>query len=186
MSKTDELAKTYSGLLGDQVVVKRGGKGKNIISLAKPRSQGVPSEKQLAMRERLSLAAGYGKRAMQDPGLCEMYTKRSRKGLSPFRVAANDFLQVPFVRNIDTSGYNGNPGDSIRALAGDKIGLTEVIARLTAPEGTLIEEGSGALDLLTGKYVYVATRQVADVTGMAVVITVRDIPGNVILKSVTL
>ena len=186
MSKTDELAKAYSGLLGDQVVVKRGRKGKNVMTLAKPRSKGVPTEKQLASRERMSLAAVYAKRAKEDPALWEMYTQRSRKGLPTFRVAANDFLQLPFLRNIDTSGYFGNPGDSIRATAGDKIGLTEVKARLQAPDGTLVEEGPCVLDLPTGIYAYVATIMVADITGITVIITVRDIPGNVVRKSVTL
>lgn len=48
MSTSEELSKAYSGLFGEQVVVKRGGKGKNVIILAKQRSKRDPTEKQMA------------------------------------------------------------------------------------------------------------------------------------------
>ena len=140
MSKTDELAKAYSGLLGDQVVVMRGGKGRSVVSLAKTRSKRAPSDKQLAVRERLGLAAQYARNAMLDPVLCEMYTKRARTGLPPFRVAAIDYLQPPYIREIDASGYHGGPGDVIRVKAGDKIALAEARAVLKTPDGITVEE----------------------------------------------
>jgi hypothetical protein len=113
MSTAEELAKAYSGLLGEQIVVKKGGKGKNVVVLAKSWVKREPTEKQLAQRERLSLAAAYARIAMQDPELKEMYAKRAKKGVSVFRTAANDYMQRPFIRDVDVSEYLGNP------LAGD-------------------------------------------------------------------
>ena len=186
MSTIDELAKAYSGLLGEQVVVKRGRKGKNVMMLAKPRSKREPSQKQLVQRERLSMAAEYARLALQDPALKEMYAKRAKKGVSVFRTAANDFMQLPFVRDVDVSEYHGNPGDAIRVTAGDKIGLAEVRAKLVAPDGTLAESGLCVRDLPTGKYVYTTTVQMSDTSGMTVAIVIRDIPGNIIEKLLTL
>jgi hypothetical protein len=186
MSTTEELSKAYSGLLGEQVVVKRGGKGKNVMVLAKPRIKREPTEKQLAQRERLSLAAEYARIALQDPALKEMYAKRVKKGVSLFRTAANDYMQLPFVRDVNVSEYLGNPGDTIRVAAGDKFGLTEVRAKLIAPDGTLVESGLCVRDLPTGIYVYTATAQVPDTSGLIVSVTVRDIPGNITEKLLTL
>ena len=174
MSKTDELAKAYSGLLGDQVVVKRGGKGKNVVSLARTRSKSAPSDKQLAVRQRLSMAAQYARNAMLDPALFDLYTSRSSRSISPFRVASNDFLQLPFLRDIDVTKYHGNPGDTISVLAGDKIAVTEVMAHLMAADNTPVEEGPCALDLPSGRYLYTTTVQVANTAGMVVTISVRD------------
>jgi hypothetical protein len=186
MSTTEELSKAYSGLLGEQVVVKRGGKGKNVMVLAKPRIKREPTEKQLAQRERLSLAAEYARIALQDPALREMYAKRIKKGVSLFRTAANDFMQLPFVREVDASDYHGNPGDVIRVSAGDKFGLAEVKAKLLMPDGTLVESGLCVRDLPTGRYIYTATVQVSDTTGLIVSVTIRDIPGNNVEKLLTL
>ena len=186
MSTSEELSKAYSGLFGEQVVVKRGGKGKSVIILAKQRSKRDPTEKQIAHRERLSLAAEYGRKAIQDPALKEMYANRAKKGVSVFRTAANDFLQMPFISDVDMSEYHGNPGDGIRISAGDKIGLREVRAKLLAPDGNLVESGPCVRDLPTTRYIYTATVQISDTTGMSVAVTIRDIPGNVVEKLITL
>ena len=139
-----------------------------------------------ASRSGMSLTAQYARTALQDPVLKEMYTQRAKTGFSPLRMAANDFLQRPFIRDLDVTGYHGNQGDKIRASAGDKVGLTEVRATLLAADGTLVESGACVLDLPTGKYMYAATCQMADTSGMSLVIAVRDIPGNVVEKPFTL
>lgn len=186
MSTTEELAKAYSGIFGEQVVVKKGGKGKSVIAMARARVKGVLTDKQIAARERLSKAAQYARRALEDPGLCELYTKRSAKGLPAFRVASNDFLQIPKINEVDLSGYNGNPGDAIVVTAFDKIGLTAVNVKLSVSDGTLIEEGPCEMELPSGKYVYKTTCQADVAAGVTVFITVRDIPGNVVGKTCTL
>ena len=82
MSTTDDLSKDYSGLLGSQMVVKRGRRGKNVISLAKLRTKRVLTEKQLNQAERLSMAAEYARIALQDPSLKEIYNEKAKKGFS--------------------------------------------------------------------------------------------------------
>jgi hypothetical protein len=186
MSTTEELAKAYSGIFGEQVVVKKGGKGKSVIEMARARTKGVLTDKQLASRERLSQAAQYARRALENPELCELYTKRAGKRSKAFRLASNDFLQRPKIKEVDLSGYIGNPGDTIVVTTFDKIGLTAVNAKLSVSDGTLIEEGPCEIELPSGKYIYKATRQADVAAGVTVFITVRDIPGNVIGKTCTL
>ena len=186
MSTTDELSKAYNGLLGEQVQVKKGRKGKNVVIMAKSRVKRKLTEKQIEARQQLSLAAEYARTALQDPALNEMYQKRAQNGVSVFRTAANDFLQRPFIRDVDASEYHGNPGDVIRVSAGDKIGLTEVRAKLLAPDGTLVESGPCVRTLPTAGYLYTATVQVSDISGMTVSVTVRDTPGNIVNKLLTL
>ena len=87
---------------------------------------------------------------------------------------------------MDASEYHGNPGDVIRVSAGDKIGLTEVRAKLLAPDGTLVESGPCVRALPTAGYLYTAMVQVSDISGMTVTVTVRDTPGNIVNKLLTL
>jgi hypothetical protein len=186
MTKAEKLAKAYSGLLGDEIVVKKGRRGNNVIALAKKRNTGAPTDKQLATRERLSLAARYGRLAMEVPELRDLYTNLSQKGLPPFRVACNDYLQKPVIRNVDHTGYLGKPSDTIHVVAFDRIRLKEVRVELIMPDGTPVESGICVQDLPTGDYIFTATCQVADTTGVIVIARVVDLPGNVVTKSVTL
>ena len=178
MSKTDELAKAYSGIFGDQVVVKRGSKGKIILSLARPRVKKAPSAKQVAVRKRLSLAARYAEQAMRDPALRAIYAKRSRKGYPAFRVAAADFLKMPERRGFNATGYLDNPGDITGVPASDKRSVTVIMARLTLAGGALLEEGPCTPGPGPGPYTYTPASLVPVTAGLVVSITVTETPGN--------
>ena len=66
MTKSSDLAKNYSGVFGNQVTLKSR-KGKSVITMPSVRPKLVPSEKQIAVRERFKLAANYARNAMKDP-----------------------------------------------------------------------------------------------------------------------
>ena len=186
MTRNEKLAKAYNGLLGEEVVVKKGGRGTTVLKMATAKPKSVMTEKRIISNERLSRAAKYARIAMADSELSEMYRQRSPKGHSGYREAVNDFLRPPVIRDIDCSGYYGNPGDLILVSAYDKFALKEIKATLLAPDGSLIETGQGIEDLPTGKFIFTATVQVADTAGVIVNISVRDIPGNVVEKKVAL
>ena len=97
MSTTRELTKNYSGIFGNQVILKNR-RGKSVITIPTIKPATPPSEKQIAVHERLKLANKYARESMQDPVRLAMYTAKARKGLSPYRLAANDYLKKPYER----------------------------------------------------------------------------------------
>ncbi|MCX6266823.1 MAG: hypothetical protein NTW16_05625 [Bacteroidetes bacterium] len=183
MSTENDLTKTYSGIFGNQVVLKNR-RSKSVMTIPPVKPVKEPSEKQLATRRRLSLAAQYAKDALQDPALREMYAAKSHK--SPYRVAVNDFLRPPYVHLIDASGYHGNPGETISVTAGDDFKLTAVTVKITGSDGVVIESGPCVMVMPTGNYDYVATSPVSNLAGVTITASARDIPGHVTQRSITL
>ncbi|MFZ4564467.1 MAG: hypothetical protein ACOYNU_13890 [Bacteroidales bacterium] len=185
MSTENDLTKTYSGIFGNQVVLKNR-RGKSVMTIPPVKPVKEPSEKQKAARRRLSMAAKYANDALLDPALREMYAAKSHKGLPLFRVAVNDFLRRPYVHLIDASGYHGNPGEPISVTAGDDFKLTAVAVKITGSDGVVIESGPCVLVMPTGNYDYVATTAVSNPAGVTITASVRDIPGNLTERSITL
>jgi len=184
MTKQEKKAKAYGGLLGAEVVVKQGSKGKNVVKMATAKTKRPLSPKQEASRERLVRAGKYAHNAMKDPDLREMYASRSANGKNGYREASNDFMRLPVIREIDIALYRGNPGDTISVDASDRIALTMVSLQLYAADGSVAESGSCVEELPTGRYIYTATTAIANISGMKVTVTVSDIPGNKVTKSI--
>src|ERR1035437_10227172 len=151
MSINRKLAKTYSGIFGHQVVLKNRG-GKIVMTIVPVRPKLDPTEKQVAVRERLKLAALYGSKVINDPVLSAEYSAKARKGMTIYRQAMNNFLRLPFIHKVDTSGYHGNPGDKINVTAGDDFKLKSVTVKISASDGTLIEAGECVLNMPAGNY----------------------------------
>jgi hypothetical protein len=180
-----DLTRSYSGIFGHQVVLKNR-RGKIVMILRPPRKKVAPSEKQVAMRERFRLAAIYARHAINDPELLAGYTAGSRKGLTPYQMAVHDFLKVPYIHRIDASGYHGRPGDKITVTASDDFRLVLVTVKISGQDGSLIEEGTCALNMPSGNYEYTAAVQLSSTAGIVVLARATDTPGNVIERSVIL
>ena len=185
MSTTRELTKNYSGIFGNQVVLKNR-RGKSVMTIPPVKPITPLSEGQIAVRERFKLAAKYARESMQNPDLLEMYTAKSRKGLTPYRLAVNDNLKKPYIHKVDTSCYSGNPGEKVNVTAGDDFKLASVKVRISNPDGTTIEEGDCVMTLPTGNYEYTTTTRVSGLAGITIQALVKDIPGNETTMSVTL
>src|ERR1035437_8432736 len=123
MSINRKLAKTYSGIFGHQVVLKNRG-GKIVMTIVPVRPKLEPTEKQVAVRERLKLAALYGSKVINYPVLSAQYSAKAQKGMTLYRQAMNNFLRLPFINRVDTSDYHGNPGDKIKVTAGKELSVT--------------------------------------------------------------
>jgi hypothetical protein len=186
MSKTAKLAKAYSGILGEEIVIKKGRRGTNVIQMAKACRVGAVSDAQFDTRDRMRRAAIYARVAMQDPELSGLYKRLTPRGGSPYREASNDFLRKPKFRGIDCSGYSGKPGDQILVKVTHKITLTGVSATLWDPDGSMIESGPCVEHLPTGKYIYTGTCHKDVITGMILSVSITDIPGNRVEQRVTL
>ncbi|MCX6246661.1 MAG: hypothetical protein NTW10_02910 [Bacteroidetes bacterium] len=185
MTTQSELSKNYSGIFGNQVVLKNR-RGRSVITIPPARPKKAPTVKQSAARERLRLAAAYAARAMQDPVLQAEYAAKARKGRSAYHLALIDFLRSPFILQADTSGYHGNKGDKITISAGDDFKLVSVTLKISSHDGTLVEEGDCVISMPSGQYVYAAREQLPSTDGVVILVRATDLPGNVTEKSVTL
>ena len=185
MSTTNELTKTYSGILGNQVVLKSR-KGKSTITIPPTKPEKAPSLKQIQLSVMFQCAAQYARNAMQDPVLLAAYTEKSGKGLTPYRVAVNDYLKRPRVHSIVASGYEGNPGDKISITATDNFRVVEVAVQIVDPAGAVIEKGVCAFSLPTGTYEYTATVPVTVLTGVTIIAKATDLPGHTGELAITL
>ena len=187
MSKTTEndLTKGYSGIFGNQVVLKNR-RGKSVMTIPPKKVPKEPTENMVKWRKRFALAARYAKNALRDPDKLVAYTEKSREGLSPYVIALTDYLKPPFVDQVDVSGYHGNPGDTIGVTAFDDFELAGVDVQILDPAGNVIEEGVCTFNLITGNYDFTATVAVPDLTGVTITATAHDLPGHTGRLSVTL
>jgi len=185
MTTQSELTKNYSGIFGNQVVL-RNRRGRSVMTIPPAKPKTTPTDKQLAVRERLKLAAAYAASAMQDPVLQAGYAAKAGKGGSAYRMAVTDFLRPPFIRQVDTSGYRGDPGDKIMITAGDDFRLVSVSLKIFNPDGTLAEEGDCAISKPSGQYTYVAGKQLPATGGVVIRVRATDLPGHVTENSITL
>ena len=138
MPTQNELTKNYSGIFGNKVVLKNRN-GKSIMTI--PLQKGIkgPSDKQVDARLLFKQATEYGNDVLEDPVELAAYAAKPRKGLNPYLMAVTDFLTPPVVRQIDTSAYRGNPGDTIDVVAIDDFAVAGVTVKKTDSSGALIE-----------------------------------------------
>jgi hypothetical protein len=141
----------------------------------------VPSPAQIAVRERFLRAAAFGRRALTEAPLREIYGRDG--GTRVYARAMTDALTPPRIDAIDTSAYTGSVGQPIVIRAGDDFEVTAVTVVLRDDTGTALE--SGAAILTDGAWVYTPTTSVAAGTTVAVEATAADRPGNRTSESVT-
>jgi hypothetical protein len=185
MAKKYGLTKGYSGIFGQQVILKNR-RGQIVMILPHVRPKVKPSEKQVAARERFKLAAVYARNAINDPGLMAMYAAKATKLVPAYQLAVNDFLKQPAIITVDISAYKGNKGNRITVTAINDFMLKSVTLKICDPGGTLIEEGPCVLTLPAGTYDYISTVPVTALKGVIILATAKDMPGNVALRAVTI
>ena len=185
MKTSEELTKTYSGVFGNQVLLKSR-KGQSWITIPPEKTSQVPSAKQVDQRISFKTSHEYARSAMQTPALRAAYAEKSRKGLPPYRVAANDYLTPPRIHQIDASGYDGNPGEMILISATDNFRVVAVNVNIVDPTGTEIEKGVCAYSLPAARYVYTASVFIPDLTGVTIIAEATDTPGHMGVSMITL
>lgn len=132
------------------------------------------------------LASRYAKMVLQDPDKLAAYAAKAVNGATPYILAMTDYLKPPFVQEIDTTGYHGNPGDKISVIAGDDFELTGVVVKISDSDGIVIEQGVCVLNTMNGNQDYTATTSVPDPEGFTITATATDTPGHTAELSVTL
>jgi hypothetical protein len=182
-SKRNVVTQGLSGKIG--LLMFRQRNGETIVSQIPEQSKNV-SEKQQVQRERFRHATVYGQAAVVDPvtkGIYEAVAKK--KGKTPFVVAIADWLNVPEIINIDCSDYSGQQGDVIKVEAKDDTMIKYVQVSIIATDGAVVEEGDAVSDLSGTVWTYTAVRDDNDdgVRGYKIVVSVSDLPGNVVTET---
>ncbi len=185
ITKSNAITKNYRGKFGDQVVF-RNRFGHSVMAIPPKRPKTAPTENQVAARRKFLLASRYAKNILQDPDMLAAYMARSHDGLSPYILAVTDWLNPPFVDQVDASGYHGNPGDRIGVVAGDDFELTAVTLKIVDADGALLEEGPCVFNLITGNHDFTATVEVSTLAGATIIAKATDTPGHTAELSVTL
>jgi hypothetical protein len=171
-----------SGKIGDLLVFRQVD-GKTVISKV-PEPPKKVSEKQAEQRRRFRQAVIYAKSAVESPDTKEIYGKMAaKKGRTPFIVAVADFLHVPEIRHIDLSNYSGQAGDTIRIEAEDDAMVKYVHVSIITSEGTLIEEGQATPDISGYIWTYAAKEDNDRSNYGKIVVSISDLPGNVVEES---
>ncbi|MBN1311320.1 MAG: hypothetical protein JXB30_07860 [Anaerolineae bacterium] len=163
-----------SGMLGDQIVVKRDKAGRTIISI-KPTfpDDREFSEEQLSQQEAFREAVMYAKMVKSEAVYTEKAEDTPRSG---YNVAIADWFHAPEIEAIDLSGWAGQAGGSIRIKALDDVQVERVTVIITGEGDVLIEQGAAEQE--DGLWWVYTTTQPA--TGQPRVIAIaQDLPGNI-------
>ena len=153
--------------------------GKTYIGPRHPSTK-EPTQAMLNQRALFREASVYGKMAIGDPALCEFYGPiAEERGMTIYTMAVTDFLNKPEVKPLDLDHYQGQVGDTILIRATDDLGLTDVDVKLTASDGTPIEQGKAIeKGINSGVWIYTATRSVAQGSDIFIEVVAVDHAGS--------
>ena len=184
-SKTNIITHGYHGKVGDQFVFRM--RGSNSMICSKPdRTNVVMTQNQKDQTRRFSGAVNYAKNALADPVKRAYYESRATKEVSAYNKALADFLTKPWVDQIDAIDYTGQPGDKIRIIASDNGKVDSVVVSISDNAGAVLETSACVFDGENMNWVYTATTTQAVIAGLKVSVVVRDLPGHVVERSLTL
>lgn len=150
----------FSGAMGEMVFADNKKKNRTVAYM---KTHYDPTEAQLDHQERFKEAALRAQAALTDPATYAFYSAIAQERDSTAQIVAlTDFMVLPTFKSLDLSSYQGQVGDTITIRATDDIGLADVDVKITAQDGTLIEQGKATEDgVRTGKWIYTATQPVA-------------------------
>ncbi len=181
MSKisNNPLLKGVSGMLGKTIVF-REVRGKVVMSNW-PKKAARPTPHQIIMSKRFTDAIKYAKVAMQSTSLKEAYAAAiTPNKFTAFHVAQTDAMTAPVVHSINTEFYNGTPGDELTIHATDDFRVDTVCIKIQDPYGMLIEEGiARRRSIREDEWEYTVSQVNEKVIGSKIIVSVRDLPGNV-------
>ncbi len=180
MAKSEDnvFVEGLRGSVGKRMVF-RNVAGKTVVSKRrKINPDYVPTEGQVSVRERFSDAILYAKSALVDPQTKAAYEAAAKPGLSAYNVAIQDAFKGPQLSQLRLVDYSGQVGDAILVKAVDNFKVAEVQFSILKPDGSLLERGLAVQEPNGRDWKYVCTVQNGNLPGTKVIITAKDLPGN--------
>jgi hypothetical protein len=162
--------------------------GEALVMARTPHANGhEATPAQVAVRERFREAALYGKLALAQPAVRQVYAAAAREQGKPVTsLTIADFFHAPVVDRLEVSGYTGQAGETIVVQAHDDFEVTGVTVQIAAAGGQLVENGPASQNPPdSGRWTYTAQQTVSNITGVQVTATATDRPGNVGTRTAT-
>ena len=139
--KNNIIMRSTRGMVEEQVVFKRRA-GKGYLAAAPEVNENrQPTDRQLAIQEKVKRSTVYAQSAMKNPELKAAYKAAALRNQSAYNVAFQDALYAPVVTSLLINPYVGNSGNIIVAHAKDDFQVTKVKIAIYDPQGALVEEG---------------------------------------------
>ena len=167
----------FSGAMDEMVFADTKKKNRTVAYMKK---HYTPTQAQLDHQARFAECAHRAEALLTDPAAYAFYAAIAREKDSTAQIVAlTDFLVLPSFKPLNLSKYQGRVGDEIILRAVDDIGLTRVDVKITAQDGTPIEQGQAMEDgIRAGYWTYVATQPVALGADIFIEVTGVDHAGN--------
>ena len=158
-------------------------RGKTVIA-SRPEKRVRPSSAaQQEQRERFAQARRYAQEVLADPWQREAYDRLAKqRNRRTDLLLISDYLTPPEVTAIDVSGYQRQPGDTIRLFAEDDIEVVSVEVTIQTASGVTLERGFGAQ--VHGVWCYRVTAATPAGAPLTITATARDRPGHAGSRSV--
>lgn len=177
-------AGSISGKIGNLVFVHRADGSVLVRKAPQPRSAFTAGE--LQSQHRFADAVAYIKRIKATPDVYGSYQHLAQETHQrACDLAMADFLNAPEIRDVDTSGFMGQPGNKLLIHASDHTGVQEVRVLITDLNGLPLEEGPAFLDDAPGRWVYSIQGRIVSEQFALIQITATDLAGNSVSRTVT-
>lgn len=155
------------GTLGKQLTIYERN-GQVIMATKRSPSNKKPTQKQLAAREKMSLASGLAQRLMADPEIRAYYESLAGPGQNAYNMAVKDAYHSPEVQNIRVEGTD------VVVTAKDEFRIAAVEVKVTDAEGVITESGQAVLGRNGVDWYYKAT---VLPPGAKVIVAAENLPG---------
>ncbi len=171
------LSSVLAGLRGriDGMVFRQQA-GQTVVTPRPQVSSRASTPAQIAVRERFSRAAAFGRSVTADSALRAIYAEGPGNHRNAYVAALTDALRAPVVDALETAAFRGAVGDPIVIRARDDHAVMAVTVAVTDAAGVVLEQGTASA--ANGAWRYVATRSVAAGSSVTVTATATDRPGN--------
>ncbi len=170
-----------SGRMGDHVFRNVG--GRTIVASAPVRSRTVPTERQIAQRQRFHLAVRYARSTLDHPPAHEFYAALGTdRETTAYAAAVRDFLNPPIISDIALGLYQGHPEDEIIVRATDDTEVAGVTVTIRDMTGSVVEKGEARP--WDDVWIYDATVLAPAGRPLTIEATAMDRPGNEVTRRV--
>ncbi|MCX6305923.1 MAG: hypothetical protein NT040_13255 [Bacteroidetes bacterium] len=154
--KTNDLLKTYSGIFGNQVILKNRGR-KTVMTMPKARRPQKPSEKQLTWRTKFRIASRNATNLLKDPVILAAYRAKAPKGLTAYNLALSDYLNPPAASRAEATGLPARLRKTNRSAVRAVFNLPEEPLYPVAVDVITTEQQGYSIALPAGYYDSTAT-----------------------------
>ena len=172
------------GSVGGQFVMRKTPSGKTIIA-NKPEFDETRefTAAQMAQQDAFKKAIGYAKGAKTQP----VYVKLAKgTDASAYNLAMKDWFSQPEILDINTDGWTGGIGHTIRIRAQEDIRVASVRVAIHQ-DGNILEQGEATPSETDGLlWEYVTTTNLMGTPNLQLEASAFDLPGNVGAATVSL